>query len=397
MLVDPEVWTAFHNAKCALVQAIQGSLHSTPHVLSLECSKRDSFRASTRELIIELDTLTSQLEDVATDIDDISKEVQRYYLHTKSSLSLISILPPEVLRDIVRLAVGPCMRPDEIMGLSQVSSSWRTVVNETSELFTKIHWGAFHVNLVYIWQTRAKQQPQIIYLDDDVLEKVFQLDEQWCSYAVDLRHELFEALVNCGHLTVAVMVPETFEVFESWFRHTTASQIRFLSLTMNQNRAAPFAIGPELVSSLRVLELDYVWPTFSGSLSITEMRCKLNPHDSWSEWAVLLRQLPHLEQLSLHLDHFYRLDTTSITPLHIPSLRAFTLRVGSWNEPILRLVRGLVLPDVQHLTMWDVACEEPDTLWDAFVSVLIISGFQFTKIAQMRRVPVCQVSARSLL
>lgn len=382
MLVDSKVWTAFYyNAQRALAQAIQASLHSNPHVLSLDASKRDSSRASTRELVMELDTLTTQLNDVATDILNVSKEVQKYRLHSNASMSLIGILPPEVLRDIVRLAVESSKNTRRILRLSHVSSVWRTGVNGTSDLVTEIQCGSFHIDFVKVWQTRAKERSQMIDLCDSDVTSVFWVRDEECDYMEELRYELNAALENCAHLKIHVQDSSNLGCVEEWLGGSEARQMRRMSLSVfHPNPSVPISIEPEFASSFRVLHLDGVRPQLSVPfLSITEMYCKLPTDDSWSEWAIVLSQLPHLERLSLRYPVGYRVDTALATSL--PSLHTFSLQVISWDEKMIRMVRTLAFPNVKHLTLDDASSKEGETIWNIFVSLFFRFGFQYAHIA----------------
>lgn len=225
ILVNPGLWTAFDRAKQTLLVAIRNSLASERHILLLDPAVRNPSGGLRNETIGDLNTFTTRLQETMNDLNDVSKEINLYRSHVQASLSPIALLPPELMRDIAKLAVGGPENTRTIMNLSHVSTAWREVVTGTSEFFTASDWNKWHVQLVTIWVNRAQKQPHKIFLDDTITEALFRYNTAHAADvpgAADHIGELWEnlerALLNCIHLHIVADLPPPPVGFDSWFQ-----------------------------------------------------------------------------------------------------------------------------------------------------------------------------------
>jgi hypothetical protein len=144
MLVDPALWTAFHQAKDALITALQEALHTQlePHALVESQSPRrhDTAPCSVRALVLAVSEAEQQLEASLSDLSYIrSSLAQRLRAAANMSLSF-AMLPHELTRDIIALAVYGAGDRHTILKLSQVSQQLRRTVLDMSRLFTEADW-----------------------------------------------------------------------------------------------------------------------------------------------------------------------------------------------------------------------------------------------------------------
>lgn len=379
MLVNPDLWTAFDNAKEALLAAIKTSLFPESPSLSLHHAGRESAKDSRRETIGELDVFTTQLKETMNDLDAACKDVQLRRFHIQTSLSPITILPPELIRYIAKLAVGTPENTRRILNLSHVSVAWREVVTSTSELFTESDWNRWHVELITIWLSRAREQPQKIYLETEVLEALFQFpplhpDSRTVDYISHLWEKLEQALLTCVHLNIQtdfISMEHGLDA-DSWCRSWMVPRLERFEISALEIPGT-FAV-PESSPALRTLNMFNYFPTFSGSSLLTHMKCCPGEEPPWSKYVMMLNSLPSLEYLHLILgnDNF-----DGVFPLHLPLLH--TLELHGWGavpEPERReLIKSFVVPNITTFLIdlkyqpTELGPEGYDSLWDTIVSL----------------------------
>lgn len=379
MLVNPDLWTAFNDAKEALLAAIKTSLLPQPHLLSLDCADRHSAQTSIHETLGELDVFTAWLDETVNDLDGACKDIRLHRSRVQMSLSPIAILPTELIRYIVQLAVGAPENRRMILNVSHVSTTWREAVTSTSELFTESDWNKWNVQLIKLWLSRAQKQPQKIFLDDVITEALFRHDTALVADvhgAIDYIGELWEnlehALLSCIHLHIVADLPPPPVGFDSWFQSWAMPQLHHLEIEA-------FEIGTinisENVPNLRALRIDWWLPVFSHSSLITEMTFTPGIEPSWSGWAEMLNSLPSLERLTLKITNC---SFDGMPTLHLPLLHTLELESLVELDEACEIIKSFTAPNLKALILTDMGDEEGDMLLDSIVSFLFSFALRFS-------------------
>lgn len=377
MLVDPDLWTAFNDVKERLLTAIATTLPFEPHILSLDPSDRDSFRRSKEEIIGELDMFTTQLQKAINDLDGSCKDIHTCRSRVQTSLSPIAHLPPELIRHVVKLAVGAPGNTRTILNLSHVSMTWREVVTSTAELFTELNWNNWHDELVTIWLNRAREQPQKITLDQaliGVLKRARTVDTKGTPQRFKdmgpLRGKLEQALLNCYHLNVNSDYITQWWDSDEWFRGWIMPRLE--ELHMNSAGDRGIVSIPENSPALRSVSIYGRFPLFDRSSLITKMVCGPGNEPPWSAWAVMLNNMPSLESLSLEFDYC---SFDGAPPLRLPLLHTLEVASCKWlNETeICEMIGSFVVPKIETL-IFDLQLKDEfgdtEAVWDRVVSLL---------------------------
>lgn len=378
MLVNPDLWTAFDRARETLLAAIKTSLQPESHILSLDASDRNSSKRSRDETIGKLDTFTTRLQEAMNDLDGSCKDIHLCRSRVQTSLSPIAYLPPELIRHVVKLAVGAPENTRTILNLSHVSVAWRKVVTSTSELFTQSNWDRWHVELVTVWLNRAREQPQNIFLYQSVVDALFLYDNlppkdvsRKVDYIGRLREKLEQALLHCYHLTLEADSEPLWSVSDGWFRSWAMPQLEYLHIFAGGDYGGTISI-PENTPALRNIRIHGWFPRFGRSHLITKMDCGPGEEPRWSGWAVMLNNLPSLESLSLEL-HSCRFDEAS--PIRLPLLHTlkFEYCVSLEEIEICAIIKSFLVPKIETLILdlnYDEEIKENEMIWDSVVSLL---------------------------
>lgn len=385
MLVNPDLWTAFNDAKEALLAAIKTSLLPQPHLLSLDRADRHSAQTSIRETLGELNVFTAWLDETVNDLDGACKDIRLHRSHVQMSLSPIAILPAELVRYIVQLAVGAPENRRTILNVSHVSTPWREVVTSTSKLFTECDWNRWHVDLIAIWRKRAHEQPQKISLDDTIIEALVLYNTLHANHALrtvryigELRDELEQALLNCVHLHMLANDQTPWLGFGSSFHGWIMPRLQHLEMRTSMD--GTFAV-PENAPALQTLQISRWFPKFGGASLISSMTCAPGSERPWSEWAEMINSLPNLRYLCLKFGNEW-FDEAS--PLHLSLLTTLELhryhsRLGGFSETdMYDLINSFVAPNIKHFAVHlgehdpENDWEGYDVMWDALVSLLYL-------------------------
>lgn len=325
MLVDPALWTAFDNAKEALLEAIKTSPLPESHILSLDLTHRESAKTSRHEAINALDACTTRLEET---MNELNSAIRLRRSRVQTSLSSIAMLPPELVRHIVKLVIGGPQYARRIRNLSHISVAWRNIATSTSELFTESNWNKWHVDLITIWLNRSHNQPQKIFLDSVVIEPLFRYNtaqadniSEPVGYMGQLWERLEQALLNCVHLHIFTDSSSLWSGshFETGFRSWGVPRLEYLEI--ETDKSGSFAV-PENAPALRTLNVFNRFPQFHGSLLITNMTCMPSSDRPWSEWAEMINRLRSLGYLNLRFGNEW---FDEAPPLHLPLLHTLEL------------------------------------------------------------------------
>lgn len=196
------------------------------------------------------------------DVDGVRGKILLGRSRLPTSLLRIAILPPELIRHVIKLAVGSPETTRTILNLSHVSVAWRNAVTDISELFTTCDWDTWHFELISIWLNRARQQPQSISLNYPNLEQLYIIQNDplrvhHVSRPFDCEGQLWErlqqALLNCVDLSIlggGIPMPG----FHSWFSSWVMPRLKSLTIEAYSDQAGTIKI-PENAPALQSLFL----------------------------------------------------------------------------------------------------------------------------------------------
>jgi len=166
MLVDPSLWTAFRQARDALLNALRevpsvNDIYATPPPI------KATPPASTKSLIQAISEAEHEIETAQNELSS----VRSYLAHNRAIIinwsSSLAILPYELIQEIVSyVIVTPRRQQRGIMQLSRVSKRWREAVHAMPWLFTTANWNTWSYPLIEVWCQRAGTQPLNISLGD---------------------------------------------------------------------------------------------------------------------------------------------------------------------------------------------------------------------------------------
>lgn len=340
-----------------------------------------------QDTIVALDASTTRPQNTMNDIDGVHGDIVLGRSRLQTSLSRIAILPPELIRHVIKLAVGTPENTRTILNLSHISVAWRNAVIDISELFTTCDWDIWHFELISIWLSRACQQPQSISLDYSTLEQLYIIQDDLLrirhvsrlfDYEGQLWEKLQQALLNCDDLKIwGGRIPMA--GFDSWFSSWVMPRLK--SLTIESVSAGTITI-PANAPALQNLVIEGWFPTFKGLSSITEMHCMPRPNPRWVGWVGMLNSLPRLERLRLAC-HYSPSPFDSMPAIHLPVLHTLELR----NLSILELIKSFVVPNIKTLVLVssELQGEESDQFWNNVVSCPLSTAVNYLRLVWSSR------------
>lgn len=171
MTVDPRLWQAFHDAKDALLKALESDVETNClHFLSQGRAERADALSAKNQTIIEAKEWRRQLESAKDDLSEtiglIAVGVQRI----RQSMSSIADLPPELLREVILHSADQRSHGD-ILALASVCELWRAAVHAERMLFAEANWDNWHVELLDLWCQRSRGCPLRVSINPSVARR----------------------------------------------------------------------------------------------------------------------------------------------------------------------------------------------------------------------------------
>jgi len=171
MLVDPSLWTTFHRARDALLNALRevpsvNDIYATPPpIKAIPPVSMNSLIQAISEAEREIETAQNELSSVRS-----------YLAHNRAIVtnwsSPLAMLPYELIQEIVSYVVVTPHQQHKVMRLSRVSKRWREAVLGMPRLFTTANWNTWPCQLIDLWCQRAGTQPLNISLGDRAIDQL---------------------------------------------------------------------------------------------------------------------------------------------------------------------------------------------------------------------------------
>ena len=125
-----------------------------------------------------------EVETVQSELSSLRSHLIRGSAIITNRHSLAGMLPIELVREIISLAIPYRDNYHRILRLSQVSKRFRDAILDISGLFTKPDWIRWPVPLLELWCQRARTNPIEICVYDTVLYSVGEVSERCSSRAL---------------------------------------------------------------------------------------------------------------------------------------------------------------------------------------------------------------------
>jgi hypothetical protein len=405
MLVDPSLWTTFHQAKDALLNALRevpsvNDIHVTPPPIGAVPP------ASMNSLIQAISEAEHEIEIAQNELSS----VQSYLAHSRAIVtnwsSSLAMLPYKLVQEIVAYAIITPDQQHRIMWLSHVSKRWREAVLAMPWLFTTADWNAWPCPLVELWCQRAGTQPLNISLGDRAID---QLRDGRGS-------ELMRLLNSCtsrwGELEICfndvrLQHEGVAEAVGRLLRGSAPLLHRLTLFTFKRESGTTLVVMFDCPPPLNV-SLSGVWASFGAcSTSVTDLTLQLSRMDALSRVADVVSSCPLIQKLKLDFayyseGHFGFTDTrttqamlSSLVHLELHNIRTnFVKDIGQilrrFNIPNLNSITvGTVYPDEDLLFPLLVKC-----LPDVYFVVFPDLAFCRSEQSQMHRAFLSSIFAR---
>ena len=356
MLVDPSLWTTFHRARDALLNALReaplvNDIYATPSPIKAMPP------ASTKSLIQAISEAEHEIESAQNELSS----VRSYLAHNRAIVtnwsSPLAILPYELIQDIVSYIVVTPGRQREIMRLSHVSKRWREAVLAMPQLFTTANWNTWPHPLIELWCQRAGTQPLNISLGDRAID---QLRDECGSELLSLVNSCTSrwGRLNIYFNDVRLKDKGVANALQRLLQGSTPLLHRlniFAQKRENETMLLDLHDCPPLNVSL-----SGVWVLFGAcSTSVTDLTLQLSHFDSLSRVVDVLSSCPLIQILKLDLAHYSDniVDVTRTTQTMLPSLvhlELHTIRTDFVTD-IGRILCCFNIPNLNSMTVTTTA------------------------------------------
>jgi hypothetical protein len=352
MLVDPALWTAFHQAKDALITALREA--SVKHVHAT-FTGRTVAPSSTNTLIQAISEAERELKAAHDDLSNIRSYVAQTRAVVVNWSSPFAMLPHELIRGIISHTIRLQGNRVAILRLSQVSQRLRETVLDMSWLFTEADWNYWQYPLVELWCQRAGTQLLKISLRDAGLIR--------CIRTPDFRVSLVSCSPRWGafdiHLADLTMEDQRVaDIVQSLLRGSAPSLRALVLDSKPRDRTVNFEL--DCPSTLHVV-LSGIWVLFpTPPVSPTNLTFCLEYREDWPHWVEALNSCPLLQRLTLDARHYSggNLDIDHSAKTSLPSLVYLGLiTVGEDDiETIGRFFSCFDIPNLEHVALSRAGC-----------------------------------------
>ncbi|KAF8305796.1 hypothetical protein DL93DRAFT_2232919 [Clavulina sp. PMI_390] len=164
MLVDLNAWSVFEKSKTLLLQSLKLPPPCPTPVLAFEPRLREEAHAASHQITSESSIHINRVQDAIQELSAAKRHLEICSARVQTSLAPIAGLTPSLLSDIFCIAVDQfaCADDKQIHSFRAVCSSWRDIIDDTSELFTRWAIGLqvwHNIELIRHWRSRSKGRP----------------------------------------------------------------------------------------------------------------------------------------------------------------------------------------------------------------------------------------------
>jgi len=336
MLVDPSLWTTFHEAKSALLDTLRAIPTQQSHAFTASPESRESTRTSISELVSAISEVERELKVVQDEFAIAQNLLSQKRVMAKRSLSPIEALPPELICAIVSLSCE-ASDPTHTLRLSHIWRAWRNVVLSMQSLFTCADWNHWGPSLVQLWCTRAGTLPLTMQLGVD--EK-YGIIRRCCQRAGLLK----TWIPQLERLDIDAEKPRIIDsekfLLQEAFNHYLESPMPLLThlrLRVEFEGGFPFPAvmftdPSNRLPALRVLDLGpgihFMFAKLHHWLKVASF--SLSSEWDWHECGRTLCSLPYLEELAITLAIGFpvEIEQHMSGEIHLPSLKTLKIIDG---------------------------------------------------------------------
>jgi len=367
MLVDPSLWTASHQARDALLNALR-EVPSVNDIYVHPPPIKAIPPASTKSLIQAISEAEHEIETAQNELSSVRSYLAHSHAIVTNWSSSLATLPYELIQDIVSYIIATPWRREikwlsrEIMWLSRVSKRWREAVLAMPRLFTTANWNTWPHPLIELWCQRAGTQPLNISLGDRAIDQLrdkrgselMRLLKSCTSQWGEL--EICFDDIRLKHEGVADAVQDLLLESTPLLHHLT------LFTRKRENETTLFVLldsSPPLNVSLSGVRVLFCRPT-----PVTDLTLQLSRLDSLSRVVDVLRTCHLIHRLKLDLGHYSEgiVDITHTTQTTLPSLvhlELHNIRTGFVTD-IGKILRCFNTPSLNSLTVAPITLNEED-------------------------------------
>ena len=261
--------------------------------------------------------------------------------------SPITMLPPELMRDVISFAVGDPRELHVILRLSQVSQSFRQTVLDMSWLFTKADWNCWSTLLLDLWCQRARAQLLTVLLSPRTIHRLA------IGEAPELKALLESYSQRWGTLIFAIQLERSDEDEIDFVERLLQRPCPLLH-TIDGRASAKFAITlhlqPDCLPSLRTLRLCNILSVFfAPPTSVTELKHTCACPEHWSLLLDIVKDCRLIQRLTIASWEYH------VNPITFPATS------GKIVLPSLTLLElwGLVMNRVPAVSRFLSHCDIP--------------------------------------
>jgi len=351
MLADPSLWTSFHRARDALLNALRDDIYATrPPIKAIP-------PASTKSLLQAISQAEREIETAKNELSRIRSYLAQSHAIVTNWSSSLAMLPYELIQGIASYVIVTPGRQREIMRLSHVSKKWREAVLAMPRLFSTANWNTWPCQLIDLWCQRAGTQPLNISLGDRAID---QLRNERGSELMRLlnsrtsqwgRLEICFEDVRLRHSGVRKAVQRLLQGSAPLLHHLTL-------FTDKSEHETTLLVLFDCPLPLNVY-LSGVWVLFGTrrrcSSSVTDLTLQLTHRDQLSRVVDVLSNCPLIQRLELDLAYYSGgiVDLTRTTQTTLSSLIHLDLHnIRTENMAFIgKILRCFNTPNLNSITV----------------------------------------------
>lgn len=215
---------------------------------------------------------------------------------TANQHSPFNILPSELLREVISLAISNTNNRPEILRLSHVSRRFRDTVVDMPTMFIEADWNDWDISLVELWCWRARDQLLKIHLNATTARSL--------GVGAAPKRALLESCSSrWGTMMISLSGAKDANTATGLKRllENSAPSLHTLGLCSSETHSPWNQITLNCAPPFRVLHLDGTWIRFPAShVSVTDLTCALKGSE-WIPCMDAITSCPLLHSLTLEL------------------------------------------------------------------------------------------------
>ncbi|KAF8304368.1 hypothetical protein DL93DRAFT_2090175 [Clavulina sp. PMI_390] len=371
MLVDPNLWAGLEPFKSSLLSGLQLAVPVPLPLLVLDAEHRSASRAASIQIISELADHIQRIENLIQEFTFAKRHLEICSARVQTSLAPVAALMPSLLGEIIVLSVGPNPRAEnpQISSSRSVCSSWRDIVDGTSELFTR--WTIDHqigrnLEINRILRSRAKGRPLSVTIDSSIWPFAFRntgflTTEGSTSKWGMTRAELEATIAGCRELVIDL--PRQGEAFCQWLIRQEFENITTLTIQAGPDNQVLMPLPLPPLPQLTGLHLVDAAVLVPGSSKLRSLFWAPERMRMWAMLPGVVASCTGIVHLRLRVDHLLNLNPERSGEIRLDLPLLVTLEVGAgvaqkrsstlWCQRFAYVVESIVAPELRSLTLFN--------------------------------------------